>query len=78
MTYGDAGNEGRPATAAGRPPLQPQENTAHPHADAPHWPQGWPQTERLPPDLARVVAAWPGLPAHIKAAILALVASAGG
>jgi hypothetical protein len=28
------------------------------------------------PDLARVVAAWPELPAHIKAAVLALVGTA--
>jgi hypothetical protein len=27
----------------------------------------------LNPDLARVVAAWPDLPAHIKAAVLALI-----
>jgi hypothetical protein len=30
----------------------------------------------LPPDLARVVAVWPALPEHIKAAVLALVATA--
>ena len=28
------------------------------------------------PDLGRVAAAWPDLPPHIKAAVLALVASA--
>jgi hypothetical protein len=28
------------------------------------------------PDLARVLDAWPSLPAHIKAAVLALVATA--
>jgi hypothetical protein len=28
------------------------------------------------PDLARVVTAWPDLPAHIKAAVLALVGTA--
>jgi hypothetical protein len=27
------------------------------------------------PDLARVIAAWPDLPPHIKAAVLALVES---
>jgi len=32
----------------------------------------------LPPDLARVVAAWDGLPASFKAGILALVQAAGG
>jgi hypothetical protein len=32
--------------------------------------------EPLPADLARVVAAWPDLPAHIKAAVLALVGAA--
>jgi hypothetical protein len=31
----------------------------------------------LDPNLARVVAAWPGLPAHIRAAVLALLQSAG-
>jgi hypothetical protein len=30
----------------------------------------------LPSDLAGVVAAWPSLPAHIKAAVLALVGTA--
>lgn len=29
------------------------------------------------PDLARVADAWPDLPAHIRAAVLALVAAAG-
>jgi hypothetical protein len=29
------------------------------------------------PDLAAVVSAWPGMPAHIKAAVLALVGAAG-
>jgi hypothetical protein len=29
------------------------------------------------PDLARVVTAWPDLPAHIRAAVLALVGTAG-
>ena len=28
------------------------------------------------PDLARIITAWPDLPAHIKAAILALVGTA--
>jgi hypothetical protein len=28
------------------------------------------------PDLARIAAAWPGLPEHIRQAILALVAAA--
>jgi hypothetical protein len=28
---------------------------------------------KLPPDLAEIVAAWPELPQHIKAAIKALV-----
>jgi hypothetical protein len=31
----------------------------------------------LPPDLARVVEAWPQLPEHIKAAVLALVQTVG-
>ena len=34
--------------------------------------------ENADPDLARVVAAWPALPEHIKAAVLALVRTAGG
>jgi hypothetical protein len=33
-------------------------------------------SEVLPPDLARVVAAWPTLPASVKAAILAAVEAA--
>jgi hypothetical protein len=32
-------------------------------------------TAKMDPDLARVVAAWPDLPGHIKAAVLALVAT---
>ena len=33
--------------------------------------------QHLPPDLAGVVNAWPSLPAHIRAAILALVRTRG-
>jgi len=33
-------------------------------------------TNTLPPDLAEIVAVWPELPGHIKAAIKALVQSA--
>ena len=32
----------------------------------------------FPPDLARVASAWDGLPASIKAGILAIVQAAGG
>jgi hypothetical protein len=35
-----------------------------------------PETVRTDPDLARVLAAWPTLPANIKAAVLALVGAA--
>ena len=35
--------------------------------------QGQIDTSELPPDLAEIVAVWPELPAHIKAAIKALV-----
>ncbi len=35
--------------------------------------QGKIDTSELPPDLAEIVAVWPELPAHIKAAIKALV-----
>jgi len=31
------------------------------------------QAQNLPRDLAEIVAVWPGLPGHIKAAIKALV-----
>ena len=37
--------------------------------------QGGTDTTELPSDLAEVVAVWPELPAHIKAAIKALVQS---
>jgi hypothetical protein len=47
-------------------------------------PQLAPELESCPPDilpadadLAKVIAAWPSLPEHIKAAILALVRSGG-
>jgi hypothetical protein len=30
------------------------------------------------PDLARVIDAWPDLPPHIRAAVLALIGTAGG
>jgi hypothetical protein len=36
-----------------------------------------PGTPATDPDLARVVEAWPDLPAHIRAAVLALLQSAG-
>ena len=32
----------------------------------------------LPPDLARVVAAWPDLPDPVRAGVLAMVAASGG
>ena len=35
--------------------------------------QGKIDTQNLPPDLAEIVAIWPQLPEHIKAAIKALV-----
>ena len=35
--------------------------------------QGQIDTKNLPPDLAEIVAVWPELPEHIKAAIKALV-----
>jgi len=43
---------------------------SHPLADA------VPRHGNLPPDLARVTTAWPRLPVHIKAAVLALVKTA--
>ena len=33
--------------------------------------------QNLPPDLAGIVEAWPRLPSHIRAAVLALVNTAG-
>jgi hypothetical protein len=39
--------------------------------------QGEIYTRHLPDDLAEIVAVWPELPEHIKAAIKALVHSAG-
>jgi hypothetical protein len=35
--------------------------------------QGEIDTSELPPDLAEIVAVWPNLPEHIKAAIKALI-----
>jgi hypothetical protein len=35
------------------------------------------QAELIDADLARLVSAWPTLPAHVKAAVLALVKTAG-
>ena len=46
--------------------LTPQWTPTHPK-------QGEIDTSNLPPDLAEIVAVWPELPEHIKAAIKALV-----
>jgi hypothetical protein len=49
------------------------------HADPPHVPQhvhAGPEMAIPDPDLARVAAAWPDLPAAIKAAVLALLDAA--
>jgi hypothetical protein len=35
-----------------------------------------PESVQTDPDLARVVAAWPDLPPHIKAAVLAMIQTA--
>jgi hypothetical protein len=35
-----------------------------------------PGTAKADPDLARVVTAWPDLPPHIRAAVLALIGTA--
>jgi len=43
---------------------------------APRLPAGCSTPPELPPDLARVIDAWPSLPAHIRAAVLALVTTA--
>jgi hypothetical protein len=43
--------------------------------DAPHVPQHVP-ADPIAPDLQRVVEAWPDLPPHIRAAVLALVGTA--
>jgi hypothetical protein len=40
--------------------------------------QGQRAGSNLPPDLADVVAAWPDLPEHIKAAVLALLRTTKG
>lgn len=32
-------------------------------------PTGGPRTQSIPPGLAKVIAAWPELPSHIRAAI---------
>jgi hypothetical protein len=36
-----------------------------------------PAGAEIDPDLTRVVTAWPDLPAHIRAAVLALIGTAG-
>jgi hypothetical protein len=42
----------------------------------PHVPQHVPAAAETDPDLAHVIDAWPDLPAHIRAAVLALVRAA--
>ena len=70
----------RPATAAARFPSQvpvPQETSdADGGALAPLLTPTGTIVPLSDPDLARVVAAWSELPAHIKTAVLALVATA--
>jgi hypothetical protein len=49
----------------------------------PHWTLASPKTSEkdsrsLPSDLAEIVAAWPKLPGHIKAAIKVLVGTQNG
>jgi len=51
--------------APGAARRRPEAQTQHNNVEA-----------QTPPDQARVVAAWPRLPEHIKAAILALVKTA--
>jgi len=71
----------RPATAAELPPSQVPvtQDTSDTDAGAlaPLLTPAVPTVPLSDPELARVVAAWPELPAHIKAAVLALVQSAG-
>jgi hypothetical protein len=43
---------------------------------APHVPQHVPAAAETDSDLARVVTAWPDLPAHLRAAVLALIGTA--
>jgi len=57
------GDSKRAAPGAAR--RRPEAQTQHNNAEA-----------QTPPDLGCVVAAWPALPQHIKAAVLALVNTA--
>jgi len=50
----------------------PQENAIPPESGAP----GGALLPEMDPDLARVVEAWPRLPAHVRRAVLAMVEKA--
>jgi hypothetical protein len=62
MSAGECDPNSLPANASG-------------DADSSHVPQHVPAAPN-DPDLARVIATWPDLPPHIKAAVLALVGTA--
>ena len=61
MSAGECDPNSLPANASG-------------DADSSHVPQHVPAAPN-DPDLARVIATWPDLPPHIKAAVLTLVAA---
>ena len=60
--------------SAARTAQVPQDNDLRRQPPAAYTPLTRPPAD---PELARVVAAWPQLPDHIKAAVLALVGAAG-
>jgi hypothetical protein len=73
---GDKGRDGTTTGPAALPQFSARESQKAPSLAPEADPSTSPPTVPLDPDLARVMRAWPELPVPLKAAVVALVASA--